>query len=722
MEVTRISMNETKQIKVALRANSHVLRLLGEELIGDDGLAIFELVKNSYDADAKSVSVTIDLNKAIQTVAVQDDGSGMTLEDLQSKWLVLATDSKRGQAQRFRSPHFHRLPLGEKGVGRVAAFKLGRQLTLVTKKRGAKECRLHINLDDLIGQGAYLDQLSVQVEERDVPSVFLGEQTGTQIEISGLYRERWLPGDLRKLNRLVTSLASPFSTNDSFSVLLSVPGREKDLQGMFGSDDFKDQAVWEFSFRIDDGGFSWDYKFKPPLWKSVVGRTLSKNNDVLLLDDSHDEPTDGREESSAVFQSRFLEGIGPIKGVIYGYHQGPEVLKATGNQTQLKNWLRDQTGVRVYRDNVRVFNYGEPSDDWLGLNVRRINRPGDRFGTNSLVAAISLDLESSYLLKEKTNREGFDGGGAFPRFVKLVLSAFERFEHVAIDDRKALDDVIRGKGTAVAPVRFLDAMDSLKAGVKSKNIPKAFQREIDAIEREYTELRDVMVSAGTAGLNLAVIFHEIEREVDALAAAVERKLDEQSIKKQIEQIHYMLHGFAPLLRKNPAKSIFCSEVIEQATRVRKSRFAFHSVVFSAPVLTKEEPDFKIKAAPNLLVGAIGNLLDNAMYWTKVRQELDASNGSRAIRVLTQHREDDGSSLIAVIDNGPGFSERALAKARTAFFSERPNGMGLGLYFASMVTEQMGGILTLCNAEELREELDVPVALDGAAVVMRFGGK
>jgi hypothetical protein len=49
-------------------------------------------------------------------------------------------------------------------------------------------------------------------------------------------------------------------------------------------------------------------------------------------------------------------------------------------------------------------------------------------------------------------------------------------------------------------------------------------------------------------------------------------------------------------------------------------------------------------------------------------------------------------------------------------------MGLGLYFASMVTEQMGGILTLSNAEELREELDVPVALDGAAVVMRFGGK
>ena len=715
-------MSHIEHTRVALRANSHVLRLLGEELIGDDGLAIFELVKNSYDADANIVAVTIDLNNATQTVVVQDDGFGMSLEDIRSKWLVLATDSKRGQSQRFRSPIHNRLPLGEKGVGRVAAFKLGKQLTLITKKKNEKECSLRINLDELIGQGAYLDQLSVQVEERDVPIVFLGKTTGTKVEISDLYRKNWLRGDLRKLNRLITSLSSPFETNDSFSVALSVPGREKDLQGMFGSEDFKDQAIWEFSFEIDENGFSWRYGFKPPLWKSVVGREASKKNDVLLLDDKGYEEPPGGEEVAAVFKPSFLDGIGPIRGVIYGYYLRSEVLKATGNQQQLKGWLSDQNGVRVYRDNVRVFNYGEPTDDWLGLNVRRINRPGDRFGTNSLVAAVSLDLESSYSLKEKTNREGFDGGGGFLRFQRLVFSAFERFEREAMEDRKALDDVIRGKGTQVAPVRFLDAMESLKAGVKSRDIPTSFQREIEAIEKEYTELRDVMVSAGTAGLNLAVIFHEIEREVDALAAAVDRNLDAQSIKKQIEQIHYMLHGFAPLLRKNPAKNIFFSEIIDQATRVRKSRFAFHGVAFSAPVLTKEEPDFKIKAAPNLLVGAIGNLLDNAMYWTQVRQELDEKNTTRAIRVLTQHRDDDGSSLIAVIDNGTGFTEKALAKARTAFFSERPNGMGLGLYFASMVAEQMGGILTLSNADELRDELDIPAALNGAAVVMRFGGK
>lgn len=714
-------MSQVENTKVALRANSHVLRLLGEELIGDDGLAIFELVKNGYDADANLVAVTMKLTKEPQTIVVQDDGFGMTLDDLRSKWLVLATDSKRGDQRRRRSPIHNRLPLGEKGVGRVAAFKLGRQLSVVTRKIGERECALNINLDELIGQGTFLDQLSVEIEEREEPVVFTGEDSGTRIEIGDLYRKNWLRGDLRKLNRLITSLSSPFETQDSFAVALSVPGRAKDLEGMLGPDDFKDQSIWEYSFLIDENGFSWHYKFKPPLWKSVVGREMSKKDDVLLLDDKEFETQDSGEEVAAVFKRSFLEGIGPIRGVIYGYYLRPEVLKVTGNQQQLKSWLNDQTGVRVYRDNVRVFNYGEPNDDWLGLNLRRINRPGDRFGTNSLVAAVSLNLESSHLLKEKTNREGFDGGGAFSRFQRLVFSAFERFEREAADDRKALDEIIRGKGVQSSPVKFLDAMESLKSGVKRNDIPKSFQREIDAIEKEYIELRDVMVSAGTAGLNLAVIFHEIEREVDALAAAVERKLDEQSIKRQVEQIHYMLHGFAPLLRKNPPKSMFCSEVIERAARIRKSRFSFHGVVFSAPILTKEEPDFKIKAAPNLLVGAIGNLLDNAMYWTQVRQELSESELSRAIKVVTKFREDDGSSLIAVVDNGPGFSERALAKARTAFFSERPNGMGLGLYFASMVIEQMGGVLTLSNAGELRDEVELPTSFDGAAVVMRFGG-
>lgn len=723
----RVSMEteERKTITSAIRARSHVLRLLGDELIGDDGLAIFELVKNSYDADSNQVKVIVDIASGENSkIVVSDNGCGMSITDLEEKWLVLATDSKRGKVNRHRSKKYLRLPLGEKGIGRIAAFKLGDKLTLITRAENSHECLVSVDLQELLDQGPFLENLKVTLTEVEVPTIFTGDLTGTQIEISALHRDVWTRADLRKILRLVSSLASPFDTPDSFNVEFQAPEREKDLEGMLSPSDFKEQSIWEFKFKLDQNGFSWKYRFSPPLWKGVESKSIQKNNDFLLLDETlNKEAKRSKDAPALIFSPEMLNGIGTIKGVIYGFYQRPEVLKASGNQAQLKKWLEDQAGVRVYRDGIRVFNYGEQGDDWLGLNVRRINSPGEKFGANSVVAAISLELEASVGLKEKTNREGFDSSGAYPTFKQMILSIFGRFEKEASEDRAALDNIIRGKeGNAELPLRFTDAIENLKTGVRTKKIDASFSRDLEAIENEYAQLRDVMVSAGSAGLNLAVIFHEIEREVDALASAVERGVDEKILKSQIEQIYYMLHGFAPLLRKNPTKMVFCSEIIEQASRMRKNRFQFHKVVFSAPILTKEDPDFKIKASSNLLVGALGNLLDNSLYWCQVRKERDKRTEPIAIRIMTNYRDDDGSSLIAVVDNGTGFSEKALLKGSAAFFSERPSGMGLGLYFANLVTEQMGGIFTISSAEELREEFDVPAAFDGAAVVMRFGGK
>ena len=79
-----------------IRARTHILQLMGEELIGDDGLAVFELVKNGYDADATEVDVNLNVRSGLsQSIIVLDSGTGMTLEDITGKWLELATDSKR---------------------------------------------------------------------------------------------------------------------------------------------------------------------------------------------------------------------------------------------------------------------------------------------------------------------------------------------------------------------------------------------------------------------------------------------------------------------------------------------------------------------------------------------------------------------------------------------------------------------------------------------------
>lgn len=705
-----------------IRARSHLLQLLGEQLIGDDRLAVFELVKNGYDADATSVAITVNVKSGRnQSIAVQDTGSGMTLEDITGKWLELATDSRR-KDRSTRSNRFRRLALGEKGVGRIASFKLGRYVSLVTRAAGGPEYEVSIDWDALLDQGEYLEDLSVKVRTNETPTLFTSNKTGTRIEISGLRRTDWTRGDLRSLYRMVSSLASPFQTPDQFAVEFSAPGREADVADLISPDDFLEHAVWKFRFNLSGNKFDWDYTFNPPHWKGVKSRTLNVNGDRLPLIARADQ--DGlkarrQDSDEALFlREEDLRGIGPIEGRIYAYYRQSEVLNATGNSSQVRSWLDDQTGVRVYRDGVRVFTYGERNDDWLGLNIRRINTPSGKLGTSSVVAAVDLDLDESYEgLKEKTNREGFDQNETFERLQRIVLSAFEHMERLHAGDRKLLDDVIRGTSKE-KPIRFVEAIEHLKLGIKANKLDKSFVRDVEAIEREFTDLRDVMTHAGMAGLNLAVVFHEVEREVDALAAAVDRGIDDKTIREQIDHLHQLLQGFAPLLKKNPRRLQLASDIVRVAMRTRQSRFKYHNVVFSAPLLQAEEPDFKIRGPSNLLSGALGNLVENALYWTRFRKERDERVEPAAVFVTSSWDEALKSGFIAVVDNGTGFAIEN-ERAKEAFFTTRSGGMGLGLYFANLVMEQCGGQLTIHSADELRDEIEIPAPYDGAAVVMRF---
>src|SRR5687768_10996217 len=123
--------------------DAHVLTLLGDELIGNPRLAVFELVKNSYDADAEKVTVTLNLDVPKPKIVVEDDGCGMSYDDLVNGWLRIGTAYKRSLKTPTRE--FLRRPLGEKGVGRLAVQKLGRKLSLLTRREGESELQLEMN-------------------------------------------------------------------------------------------------------------------------------------------------------------------------------------------------------------------------------------------------------------------------------------------------------------------------------------------------------------------------------------------------------------------------------------------------------------------------------------------------------------------------------------------------------------------------------------------------
>lgn len=713
-------MEKDREYRLPVKAASHVLALLGDQLIGDEKLAVFELVKNSYDADANNVVVTLNVSAGrAGCIVVEDDGHGMGMERIEEGWLFIGHSAKRA-ARTTRSPKYGRLPLGEKGVGRLAAFKLGRRLLLITRKEGEPEYEVHLDLDELIRQGPLMQDLSATMLARNVGRVFSEGQTGTRIEISALNREIWSRGDVRRMQRLITSLASPFSTPDNFYVELKLPGREKELADTLSLDQFLESAPWYFKFDIDDGGrYSWRYEFRPPNWKDLKARTLAaEETSLLLVPEETGEYLAPGDRDRVTLQPPDLEGIGPVHGIIYGYFRRSEVLKASGAQQQLTMWLDDQTGVRIYRDGVRVFTYGERTDDWLGLNVRRINRPAGKFGTNSVVAGVEIGSATSNGLTEKTNREGFNENEVFRKFRRAVLSAFDHFERLHAEDRMKLVAALKGIDPEAPPVRLTTALDNVKKAIsKDKQLSLSLDTDIKVIENEFEKMRDVMVAAGSSGLNLALVVHEVERAVEGIAKAIDTKAIDTAA-SQLNHLKALLKEIGPLLRKEPARQLMISKAIKAAVGFYEARFVGHNVAWSAPILVGEDPDFKVKAPSNLLVSAIANAINNALFWCRTRRDGEP-NHKPAVAVRTAWNTGTESGLVAVVDNGPGFSI-SKDQATQAFISTRPGGMGLGLYFADQTMEICGGALEVTGAKELSDELELADVYDGAAVVFRFG--
>src|SRR5690348_2734323 len=244
------------------RPKARILKLLGDQLIGSPRIAIFELVKNAYDAHAEEVVIRLsDSGMTAARIVVRDDGDGMDAETIRDVWFVPGADHRERQRREGRrSSIFHRLPLGEKGLGRFAVHKLGDRIDLVTRSRDENiERVVSIDWNKLLDD-RFLENLTVDVDIRN-PVEFPGDAHGTQITISNLRQKEWTRGDLRRLYRQVTSICSPFEASREFLVTLEVPGREQDLAGLPSVGDILEAAFWHFSFRLDEKGFSWTYKF-----------------------------------------------------------------------------------------------------------------------------------------------------------------------------------------------------------------------------------------------------------------------------------------------------------------------------------------------------------------------------------------------------------------------------------------------------------------------------
>ncbi len=678
------------------KPRARLLMLLGDQLIRDPGIAVFELAKNAYDADSLDVSITMSeiTDPARGRIVVEDSGSGMDLDTVTQVWLEPGTDYRfRQQREGKRTPKYGRLPLGSKGIGRFAAHKLGRSIQLVTRRKNHPEVVVEIDWQ-VLETRKYLADVPIRVNERK-PQHFARDHTGTRIEITDL-REAWTRWMVRDLARAVNSICWPFETKEAFRAILKVTDHPDWLKGLLTIDKILEYALFKARCELVGSKLTYRYEFTPypAMTRVVTPRKVHPTGGLTIA---------GTDKKS-IDLSRFH--IGPVVLKIYIFDREPKVLQlGVTDKKGLREFLDEVGGIRVYRDGIRVYDYGELGNDWLGLGGRRVNIPTRRISNNIVIGAASLDLAKSTDLVEKTNREGFVLNKAFETFRGAVLFAVQQIELERNIDKARIRRAYSGPPRE--PV--LEDLSQLRDLVDSKGLTPELGPYLGRIESDFMVIRDRFLTSASAGLSLAVVIHEVEKGVAELQRAVKQDSAGPKVRRLAKHLADLTEGFAALVRKSGASRERASRLISQALFNTELRLKAHGITAE----TDLQEDFDAVCSRRLIIATLMNLIDNSIYWldNKWTEEV---RGRKKIYIGTT-RDLFGGPAIVIADNGPGFLDPPEYLIQP-FFTRKPDGMGLGLHVADEVMKAQGGRLMFPQKGDLR----LPKSFDGAVVALVFG--
>lgn len=395
--------------------DTHLLRELGELLVGRESTALLELIKNSYDADASHVTVeALGLGRPDAILRIIDDGNGMSRERFESAFLRIAGRGKEGEDR--RSPLYHRRYTGQKGIGRLAAHKLAARLNVTSIPRELA-VRRNNDVDSLVGvrsaidwdvieRQSDLDNLTAGLDVASV-AVRVGVPYGTTIELRKL-RASW---NDRQLTTFVTELRSaqpPSALADP-----NWPGLELASTTLIKRPIIRDVRS------SDDPGFevrlTGDLEIGESLW-----RKASQDFEWLIEIDATSEivryqitPMRHYAESEPEAKTYYFQRRMPVAGRPRFQCRILTMPNASTRRGPLSGFVRSMSGVRVYLEGFRILPYGEYGDDWLGID--RDYRTGPRFYT------IDIDSEASDRL-EADRKEGLHATGNTGYFGAVFLT------------------------------------------------------------------------------------------------------------------------------------------------------------------------------------------------------------------------------------------------------------------------------------------------------------
>lgn len=463
--------------KIKLQAAAKLIYQLGEQLIENELVALLELIKNSYDADATYSSVDVDTEVMTPygkgKIVIEDNGHGMLPSILKNSFFKIATDFKEKNRE---SLNFKRQVLGEKGLGRLSFQRLGKYITVTTKadldvfekvgimKKEDREAfeeynasELKINWSDL---NTEMDLTEVTANLSHFKSQ--NKNSFTRIEIEGIRNKEFWNLSKKNIKLLINEfykMTSPFSDGeddkgkpqrDVFKIFFS-------LNGVSYNNEEINEDVLEY---LSDNKIK--FSFKNSILKIDVNHTkkyinklaeerIKKLDSFDLLESSIDYKKlqtfsieinfkeNVKPEFSKYFKlinPKFIDGEfanpGEFSGKLYNIRFNSEnrnvisenikslELENIKDYNSFKNIWDSLQGFYIFRNGFRILPYGNKNFDWSGFDIYSLKTKYVPYQHKSMLGYINLDGPSCRRLREQTNRQGFILDEYGENFIKII--------------------------------------------------------------------------------------------------------------------------------------------------------------------------------------------------------------------------------------------------------------------------------------------------------------
>lgn len=676
-------------------------RLLGRELITDRITALFELVKNCYDANAEKVDISFEnLNPLSEQsrIIIVDNGLGMTFEDLRDKWMVIGTSSKR--RKRTSPAPYYRVVAGKKGVGRFAVDKLGGKLVLKTKKKDSSVWHC-LETDWTKYSEEENRQLELNFEEApeeqklftDIDNQYWTEPAeigiqGTRLEITSL-NDVWLERDVIRAYRELSKIVRPTqNVKYPFNICFHVP-------------EYK------------------DYDNKPV--ESIV---LAKATLSFILHYRYDEKEDKyyqeylrEEKGELLVKEKEAEVFGPIGFTIYYYDQEGK-----------KNFTKEERidGIKVYRDGVIATPFAEykssrdEQKDLFGIDKRRWSGFFEKLSTRDIIGWVDIKDELNPEIKDSTNRQDFVDNREWTALKAFVIDQVHQIELYLkhekdfkkqknaerlkmadgdIEDIKQKISRIKGQALFASPEVEAELEEITSRLGTIKDSVSASSKDYERLEADKRQQENIMFSlvslqayAGQISHILRISIGIIKRSAEFVAKWIPLGQKYDNSVKHAHRIFDEMNNLSKAMdfmlsyAKDDSTFEFFS-VKEAIKELFEDRYQFLLEEENIKTEYAVEDDFELSYNKKAFQDMFGNMIDNSVK---------ALRNTKDKRIKCSVFRENDNLVMLFSDNGPGIPEENRDRIFDVFYTTTADlgGAGLGLYIIRTRLDSIKGTITL----------------------------